>query len=302
MEIAPCPPELQRAALLLLYAEAADAPARVDATLRQAMLGQVDLSGLCTLVDAGELHGAVWASLEVGRAAGIIGPKLTPAATASTQSAVHCQRLLAAAVEHARRQGAVLVKGLLRDRDGEEEPWLAAGFERLATLSHLTAPAESFPFWEPKHPEFQLEPYDPAQRRRMEAIIEATFHQTLDCPALEGLRSIEDVVQGYLAIGAAGSERWQWVRHAGRDVGALVVADYPAEHRWELVYVGLVPTVRRRGWGRHLIRTLQWQAGRAARHEVFLAVDTSNTPAVKTYASCGFIEWDRRRVVIQRLV
>ena len=40
----------------------------------------------------------------------------------------------------------------------------------------------------------------------------------------------------------------------------LLLADHPKARHWELMYMGLVPEVRGRGWGRQIARYAQWLA------------------------------------------
>ena len=84
---------------------------------------------------------------------------------------------------------------------------------------------------------------------------------TLDCARrLNGVRDIDDVVNGYQATGVFCPEKWQFVRSDGRDVGVLLLADHPKAKHWELMYMGLIPEVRGRGWGRQITRYAQWLA------------------------------------------
>jgi GNAT superfamily N-acetyltransferase len=86
------------------------------------------------------------------------------------------------------------------------------------------------------------------------------------------------------------------VRHADQDVGCLILADHPRYENMELVYMGVVPEGRGQGWGIEVVRHAQRLARRAGRQRLVLAVDASNQPAIRMYASAGFQAWDQRRV------
>ena len=74
----------------------------------------------------------------------------------------------------------------------------------------------------------------------------------------------------------------------GVDVGCLLIADWPQNDQWELIYMGVVPEARGRGYGVAVVRQAQWLAGCAGRQRLVLAVDTANEPAMRVYAAAGF--------------
>jgi GNAT superfamily N-acetyltransferase len=112
---------------------------------------------------------------------------------------------------------------------------------------------------------------------------------------------MEDVLAGYQATGCFAPERWLIVRSGGQDVGCLLLADHPRDGNWELVYMGLVPLSRGRGWGREIVRYAQWLTAQAKRPRLVVAVDDANHPALQVYAVKGFRAWDRRRVYVKVL-
>ena len=103
-----------------------------------------------------------------------------------------------------------------------------------------------------------------------------------------------DVLAGYRATGSHDPQRWLLVRHEGRDVGCLLLSDYPEQGNVELVYMGVVPEARGEGWGMHIARQAQWLARQAGRPRLVLAVDAANAPALRIYLALGFRPWDRR--------
>ena len=133
---------------------------------------------------------------------------------------------------------------------------------------------------------------------RFAQLVDATYQDTLDCPAVNGVRSVEDVLQGYQATGHFDPQRWFIVRHQGEDVGCLILTDYPELATWELIYVGLVPAARGRGWGLSVVRHALWLCGQASRNRLILAVDAANEPALRIYAAAGFQSWDQKSVYV----
>ena len=91
------------------------------------------------------------------------------------------------------------------------------------------------------------------------------------------------------------------IRHEGRDVGCLLLADYGEHGNCELTYMGLVPSARGNGWGVLVTRYAQWVTGSLERDRIVLAVDSANQPARNMYAAAGFRGWDRRQVYMLAL-
>ena len=162
----------------------------------------------------------------------------------------------------------------------------------------MSADARSFPSEQP-HLEFNLEPFSPANHERLIRLIEATYRGSLDCPLVDGIRDTADVLAGYRAAGQFRLELWLLVQVGGRDVACLLLADHPAQDQFEIVYLGVCPECRGRGWGLALTRHAQWLAHRAGRSRVVLAVDAANAPAIAVYETAGFVAWDRRSLLVR---
>ncbi|MBL9148934.1 MAG: GNAT family N-acetyltransferase [Phycisphaerae bacterium] len=202
-----------------------------------------------------------------------------------------------------------------------------AGMERIATLSYLERPigpramerlAGSALQPVPLPSDMQLAPSGPlrrddpacaAERRALIEALERTYVDTLDCPALAGLRRGEDVLGGHIHSGRFEPELWTILRFAqgplaGQIAGMCLVngSALPrggAGASVELVYLGLVPEARGRGLGALLLdRALRLVRGRSERSMV-LAVDERNAPAMRLYERAGFRPSLRRVAFIQ---
>ncbi len=171
-------------------------------------------------------------------------------------------------------------------------------FRQLADLLYLTCESQRFPRERPTA-DVEFVCYDDAKRSRLVRLVEQTYEGTLDCTALNGVRQVDNVITGYQATGAYRPENWFIVRAGDADVGILLLADHPKAGHWELMYMGLVPEARGRGWGRQVTQFAQWQAGRANVERIVLAVDAMNDPALRMYRSTGFEIWDRRTVYVR---
>jgi mycothiol synthase len=125
-----------------------------------------------------------------------------------------------------------------------------------------------------------------------------TYEGTLDCPEVNGVRGIDEVLEGHRAQGAFDPQRWWLVREGVRPVGVLMMTEMPESGNWETAYMGVVPEARRRGFGREMLRHALCEARAADAPAVTLSVDARNQPAWKLYRSVGFEPYDQRVVYL----
>lgn len=140
------------------------------------------------------------------------------------------------------------------------------------------------------------------------AALDDSYVNTLDCPELCGLRHTEDIVASHAAIGRPELALWSLIRHEGRPAGALLLSCLPENRCYELVYIGLGPSLRGMGLGEALMRraigvlaTRVRQSQARSGWSMTCAVDTSNTPAVRLYQRLGFSAFDRRVACVRSL-
>jgi ribosomal protein S18 acetylase RimI-like enzyme len=144
-----------------------------------------------------------------------------------------------------------------------------------------------------------FEEYAESEQERLGRVIQRTYEGTLDCTALDGIRDMDDVIDGYKATGTFRPVNWMFVRHEGADIGVLLLADHVAARHWELMYMGIVPEYRGRGWGRQIAHYAQWLARGARAERLLVAVDAKNRPAANVYRSTGFEIWELRAVYVR---
>ena len=246
----------------------------------------------------GELCGAVVAQVLPGRVASVTPPQTSP----SDHRAQIAAGLLLRLSAELQTAGVQLAQSLLAPEDAASAAALrAGGYEHAADLLYMSAEADSFPEHALTLP-FMLAPLSGSDESRLLRIVEATYAGTLDCPQIDGLRAIVDVLAGYRAVGESHDRLWSVARADGNDVGCLLLADHAGTRQYEVVYVGLIPEVRGRGWGLELTRQAQWLARQAGRERLVLAVDAANEPAIRSYATAGFRAWDRQAVWIKSLI
>jgi ribosomal protein S18 acetylase RimI-like enzyme len=133
----------------------------------------------------------------------------------------------------------------------------------------------------------------------LQQVLAQTYQDTQDCPVLNGLRDVHDVLAGYRAMGVYADQWWLLMQYDGRDAGCLILTDHPADEQMELIYLGIVPEFRGRGFGLAATRHAQTLARRAGRRRLILAVDSANGPAQAIYRQAGFIRWDRKKVMLR---
>jgi mycothiol synthase len=185
-------------------------------------------------------------------------------------------------------------------------------FVEMAELKYLQASPRGARPVPPLPPEFYFENYSAETHAYFAQAITASYHQSLDCPSLAGLRDIEDVIQGHRAAGGPAADGefdarlWRVLLQrqpapqppAARGVILLCRID-PSE-TLELVYLGLAPEVRRRGLGAILLRHALADAA-AERRRLSLAVDSRNVPALTLYYRHGFQKVGEKVAMIRDL-
>lgn len=208
-------------------------------------------------------------------------------------------RLLIDLDEPLQSAGIRMAQALLAlDQVAEEARFLTAGYTTAATLLYMACDGASFPV-QPPALDLELEPVTPASESRLAALIESSYQGTLDCPLLNGLRTTDDVLAGYRAVGTHRPALWLLASRGQEDVGCLILADHPEVDHLELVYLGLTPAARGKGLGLALTRQAMWVARQLKRQRVVLAVDAANAPAIRLYEAAGFFGFDQRIVSIK---
>jgi len=294
IEVVAAPQRAEALGLILSRHEAEERRAHLESLSAEAESGPVAAEGLLGAYRGGRLVGAVFSQLQPGKTAMVWPPQ-----TVADEPPATAEMLLTAACRWLARREVRIAQILLRpDLATDEATWRRVGFKPLSDLLYLVSQENQFPTHLPKGPlTFQI--YSAANQQRLAQVIQATYEQTLDCPGLDNVRQIEDVLDGYRATGVFDPGRWLIVRHMGQDIGCLLLADHPEHGNWELVYMGVVAASRGHGWGKQIARHAQWLTRQAGRPRLVLAVDAENRPAIEMYTAVGFERWDRRRAYLK---
>jgi ribosomal protein S18 acetylase RimI-like enzyme len=133
--------------------------------------------------------------------------------------------------------------------------------------------------------------------------LQATYHDSLDMPELESIRSLDDVLASHRAGGRFVAERWQVGRVGGEPetTAVLLLSEIADRGAWEVAYLGLSPPARGRGLGRAVLAHALEMAAAANVPRLELAVDVRNHPATRLYRLAGFTPFDQRAVHLASL-
>lgn len=281
--------------LIFQYLPNEERQARVQNALRLMRQGELDPAGVLVVAGEGALQGAL-VCLPVAGASGLVWPPQVCAGNAQREIE---DQLLSSAIAWLRQGGAKLGQSLL----AEGENYLAASLERNG-FDHITS------LWYMRHelnlPSARPAAAPPLTYQTYSACDHALFHRTLlrsyestrDCPEVNGVRSLRDVIEGHQAQGIHDPEHWWLALQAGEAVGVLLAAEISEWQGWDLSYLGVVPGARGRGVGRAMTRRVLCEARAAGATQVTLAVDMRNRPAWNLYLDLGFEPFDRREAYL----
>jgi GNAT superfamily N-acetyltransferase len=246
--------------------------------------------------------GALLVECLPGRSAIVMAPQIDPELDDGSRGAI-AAALLQALDQQLIKRGVLLAQGLTHHRHQPACAWFAAaGFRDVGDLLYLTADLKAVtqqPLRSPLGGPLALLPHSPQDFDRWVPLVEKTYINSLDCPAVDGLRPTREVLIGYQDIGVPRDDWSFLVQHEGRDVGCLLLADHsPAKHA-ELVYMGLIPEVRGRGWGVFVAQEAQRIAAAAGAEHLVLTVDADNRPALRNYQAAGFRFWEQRAIWVK---
>lgn len=274
--------------LLLQHRPTPEREARVFGILDLFRTGELDPEGLRVTPDC---RGAILATRLAG-AGGLIWP---PVCLDSHQATA----LIESAVVWLRSQGVRLVQAFMHRPRAEVSALLEAnGFSSVTDLVTLARDLDE-PIPEVSVPSLHYEPYNPNKPQPFEETIASTYVDSFDCPEVNGLRTIAEVIAGHQAQGVYDPANWWLVRRDQHPVGVVVQVDHPLSEEREIGYIGLIPSVRGSGIAGAIMERILRQARAARLARVVLGVDARNTPAQKLYARWGFEEVDRQRVFLR---
>lgn len=245
-----------------------------------------------------------WALLPIvspGRTMLLLGPSSAPIQSAMVDAA---GELVDAVCGHFAARNVQLAQTLIETADtAAKRLYEGRAFERVAELIYLQvvprrrSPPPVLP------PELEWVGYGVHSHAAFATTIGQTYRQSLDCPRLNGMRNMEDVLAGHKAAGEFDPGLWNLLcaRDAPRTppLGALLLARAVPADTLELVYLGLTPAARGRGLGDLMMRQALHTAADAGR--LSLAVDSGNMPALKLYYRHGMQRVGAKLAMLRQL-
>lgn len=287
---------VHRALAVLLTGRVKHAAAAVEQFLQFVRQQQVPLDRLWTVGRVDDPRGAVMLAPNPGRTAMMF---VSPATRAWQRGAM--VRLMRAAIEAEDTSRVTMVQALLDPgQDDEAGALLHAGFERLALLTYMQQRAEIVD--RATLDGLRVAHWSEENRSLFERAILASYEQTLDCPGLLGLRTIDDIIAGHMATGTFDPELWSVIVVDDEPAAVMLLSELPepggSGGTLELVYLGVSVAYRGKGLAQRLVaHALLTGAARRLRH-VILAVDEANTPAMALYRKFGFRATARKLALI----
>jgi ribosomal protein S18 acetylase RimI-like enzyme len=198
-------------------------------------------------------------------------------------------------------EGAKLVQSLLRPEEvGLARPLEGNGFAKITRLRYLRhdlkLPAGFF-----QEERLVYQSYDSCEPELFHQTLLRTYEQTLDCPEVSGVRTLEEIIAGHKSQGIHDPRHWWLAWQQAQAVGVLLVAEMADGKAWDILYVGVAPEARRCGFGLELTRKALREAKAAEAPQLTLAVDARNRPAWNLYKKLGFEVFDEREVYLKQL-
>jgi ribosomal protein S18 acetylase RimI-like enzyme len=115
---------------------------------------------------------------------------------------------------------------------------------------------------------------------------------------VNGVRTIEEVIAGHKAQGIHDPQLWWLARSAGQPAGVLLLTQMPDAPELDVIYVGVVPEARGRGFGLELVLKAIYETRLAEQRQLTLSVDARNEPARHLYRKVGFETHEQREVLL----
>lgn len=240
------------------------------------------------------LVGAVWGEVHPGRAAVAHLPQVIRNEPRETRLA-----LLAGLESYFRQRKAKFYQIQIEELAPHTAGMLGeAGLQHAGDLLYLAS--ELIRQSPPAETVLEFEPFHESHCQGLADVVEQTYVGSLDLPALDGVRTMDEVLEGYRHTGRFRPEFWKLVHHEGAAVGCVLLAEH-SDEQWELIYMGVKPEARGQGFGLAITHHAQRVASAAGGRRLWLAVDASNQPALQIYARAGFRPMRRSAVFLKIL-
>ena len=260
----------------------------------------ISLAGVWVVTDPPAVR-LLWAGLPM------VSPGRTLLLFAATAAVADAGALAAGAdavCRHHAGRGVQLAQVLLDPADDATATlYRSVGFADVAELLYLQRGVRRSAAAPPVPPGCRLRTYAPGVHAAFAAAILASYADSLDCPPLNGVRDIEDVVDGHKSAGEFDPASWFLLTDVATDLslGVLLLARTTAGDGMELVYLGLPPAARGRGLGGYFMKLAEARSAAIKARHLSLAVDALNAPALALYHRHGMERIASKRAMMRVL-
>ncbi|MFO0879286.1 MAG: GNAT family N-acetyltransferase [Gemmataceae bacterium] len=279
--------------LLFSHLGAAECDYRAARAVELVTQGHLNPAGVLILGAGDRLEGVFVCQPTAGA-----GALVWPPIVRTAQPEVAEDALVQAGCAWLAGQGTRLAQCLLATNEMNlAPPLLRQGFVHVTGLTYLRHDLR--PGLLPATPTHHLRfhPYDADHPERFHRTLERTYEQSLDCPEVNGLRSVAEVIRGHQAHGHHDPSWWWLAELDGDPVGVLLLTE-ASLGEWEVGYMGVVPQARRRGVGSAMLTQALTRVQAIGGVQVVLCVDDRNRPARQLYVQLGFEPHDHREVLL----
>jgi len=201
-------------------------------------------------------------------------------------------QLLTILSKECRQHDLIIIQALVEPTSTAQISALArSGFDYLANLVYCERDMQTVPPM--RSGEDHLNPltfvtYADSGDDLFEEVLSATYEHSLDCPRLNGLRSIADVMAAHRSCGQHDPTLWYVARLDSDPAGVILLAPQAHMAAVELVYMGVLPAYRGRGLGEVLLNRAHRTCTEHGFEKIILAVDRKNVYARSLYERWGF--------------
>jgi hypothetical protein len=196
-------------------------------------------------------------------------------------------------------QGTKVAQALLTTEEVPTAPPLERnGFRHITTLHYLRHDLRSASPNPGQGGQLRFQTYSNCSAEVFHDTLLETYQDSLDCPEVNGVRSVAEIIAGHKAQGTYDPARWLLAFDRDRPAGVLLVSELPESGALEISYLGVVPTLRRRAIGRQLVAKALADARAQHVGQLTLSVDARNLPAENLYRCAGFEVYSQREVYL----
>jgi ribosomal protein S18 acetylase RimI-like enzyme len=299
VEIGPARPNEMAAVFRLLFRhlDKEDRETRVVNALKMLRDKELSASGAIVARTKGQLRGALFCQPAAGAGGLIWPPQTQPKPSHETEDLLICQ-----ACRHLADQGGKLIQSLLAVEEANlGESLERNGFKHTTQLWYMKHELDfSRQFFQSKE-QLTYQSYADCDRSLFHQTLLGTYEGTLDCPEVNGVRQIEEIIAGHKNQGRHNPNNWWIASDREKPVGVLMLAEMPDINSWELLYLGVAAKSRGHGYGSELTRKALWEARALEAPQLTLSVDVRNQPALSLYKNLGFKAYDQREVFLKIL-